>query len=69
MNEIHKIMPVILDPENESRWLDPNVSVEEALTMLHPYENRLKMHPVSVAVNSPRNQGEKLTLPLEYAPH
>jgi putative SOS response-associated peptidase YedK len=55
MSEIHNRMPVIIDPENESRWLDPTVSVEEALAMLHPYENRLKMHPVSIAVNSPRN--------------
>jgi putative SOS response-associated peptidase YedK len=64
MNEIHNRMPVILDPENESRWLDPHVSVEEALAMLHPYENRLKMYAVSPTVNSPKSNEEELTTPI-----
>lgn len=66
MTEIHNRMPVILDPESESKWLDMSVSVSDALPLLHPYENHLKMYPVSTAVNSPGNNGDKLVEPVNY---
>jgi putative SOS response-associated peptidase YedK len=60
MAEIHNRMPVIMDPENESKWLDISIPVEDALQLLHPFDNSLKIYPVSTAVNSPKNNGKEL---------
>lgn len=60
MAEIHNRMPVIIDSQNESQWFDISVPVDDALQLLHPYENQLNMYPVSTAVNSPKNNGKEL---------
>jgi putative SOS response-associated peptidase YedK len=49
---IHHRMPVILDPEEETRWLDG----ENPDALLDPYpEDELRAYPVSEAVNDPEN--------------
>jgi putative SOS response-associated peptidase YedK len=65
MEKIHNRMPVIIDPQNESKWLDPSIPVEDALQLLNPYESHLNMFPVSTAVNSPKNNGEDLIAPAK----
>ncbi len=49
---IHHRMPVILDPTEETRWLDG----EDPDALLDPYpEDDLRAYPVSEAVNDPGN--------------
>ena len=57
VQRIHERMPVILEPENYTAWLDTGDSPAEALqTLLRPFpSDRMEMRPVSDAVNNPRN--------------
>lgn len=51
---IHDRMPVILSPEAEELWLDPNE--KEVLDLLQPYDaNLMKAYPISELINSPAN--------------
>lgn len=59
-SSIHNRMPVILDPAQYAAWLDPNVEPDQLLPMLQPYAGALNIHPVSLAVNSPKQKGPEL---------
>lgn len=52
---IHERMPVILNPENYSAWLDPeNHDTEQLKNMLTPYPaSAMKAYPVSRRMNDP----------------
>ena len=67
MATIHHRMPVILRPEHEDLWLDPELTDPLSLaSMLQPYPaEEMEAFPVSDAVNSSRSEGEQLALPLE----
>ena len=67
MSPIHHRMPVILSPENEAAWLDPEIEdVSKILSMLQPYDsNQMEAFEVSNFVNSPKNQGPLCTKPVE----
>src|SRR6266516_3293990 len=55
---IHDRMPVILDPELEAAWLDPDLEDDELLAMLRPLPaDRLVLREISDAVNDVRNDG------------
>jgi len=64
---VHHRMPVILDGENLNTWLDNNRPVEEALSLLKPFEKKMLAYPVSAFVNNVRNNSprciEKTTEP------
>ena len=63
---IHDRMPVILDPAAEARWLDPELTdpaVLQPLLVPCPPE-RLRVWPVSPAVNSTQNDGPDLMAPV-----
>jgi len=59
-------MPVILEPEDYSLWLDNkgfDATMLEAL--LKPYPaNKMKAYAVSNRVNNPKNTGESCIAPL-----
>lgn len=56
MASIHDRMPVILEPEDFTMWLEPGAHPDEALHLLRPYPaDRMAAYPVSTAVNNPRN--------------
>lgn len=56
MAKIHSRMPAILLPEDEKRWLNPNITLKQAIMMLKPYPaNKMKAYPVSILVNNPKN--------------
>lgn len=57
LQPVHDRMPVILQPEAYTQWLDPqNKNPEELLPLLEPYpEAAMKAYPVSTLVNSPTN--------------
>jgi putative SOS response-associated peptidase YedK len=66
MEPIHDRMPVILPNELFREWLDPaNDDVGQLKEMLLPYDPELmEAFPVSGAVNSVRNDGPELILPI-----
>lgn len=69
MQQIHARMPVIVEPENYARWLDPKQTHGVTLLpLLQPYEpDDLIAHPVSTRVNSVRNNDAGLLQPLASA--
>jgi len=53
---IHDRMPVVLDRAGEGAWLDPKAGPSDLKALLDPCpEGRLRVYPVSTAVNSPKN--------------
>ena len=55
MHTIHDRMPVILSPEDEANWLNPQLPLTEAKALLIPYPaTAMEMYEVSAKVNSPR---------------
>ncbi len=68
VSPIHNRMPVILPGEAWRNWLDPDLTDPgEILSMLVPAEDALEIYPVSPLVNSVRNNGPELAVPLSAA--
>ena len=67
MDEIHDRMPVVLERDQVSTWLDVlGVSGDERLSLLRPAPvGTLKHHGVANAVGSIKNDGPELIDPLE----
>ena len=62
---VHDRMPVILDPEDYDRWLDPETPIEELRALLRPFPaERMKAEAVSRAVNSVKNDNEECITPI-----
>lgn len=68
VKKLHDRMPVILDKEQEAQWLSsPPDKIDVFTDKLKPYTtNAMEMYPVSKAVNSVKNDSEKLISPSEY---
>ena len=65
MRPIHDRMPVILDPEDEELWLDPDVPADVALGCLRAYPaERMEAYPVGPGVGNVRNDTPDLVEPL-----
>lgn len=68
VSPIHNRMPVILPGDAWRTWLDPDLTdTGELLSMLVPAEDALEIYPVSPLVNSVRNNGPELAVPLTAA--
>ena len=67
---IHGRMPVILDPSDERRWLNPFfVTPSDVLRCLLPLPaERMEAYPVSTLVSSPQNEGSQLVEPVSTTP-
>jgi len=65
VDKLHDRMPVILEPEAFSLWLDPEEQrVEKLRELLKPSPpGLLEMYPVSSYVNKPGNEGESCIEP------
>jgi putative SOS response-associated peptidase YedK len=60
MRTIHDRMPVILDWQAESVWLDAKAPVEDLRSLLVPFvSEKMDAYPVDPYVNDARNQGPK----------
>jgi putative SOS response-associated peptidase YedK len=60
---IHERMPVILSPDAEELWLDPNE--KEVLDLLQPFDaGKMKAYRISNLVNSPANKKADIINPL-----
>ena len=70
VGEIHDRMPMVIDPTRWADWLDPgNSDKADLLTLLAPASaGALTSYPVSMAVNSVRNNGPALLEPLATEP-
>ena len=68
MAPIHDRMPVILPRDAQAAWLEPATDAGELGALLRPSAAPLIAFPVSSRVNSVRNQGADLVVPLEMAP-
>jgi len=61
MEPIHNRMPVILEPKDYDRWLDPGDPARLPVDLLRPYAaERMKAWPVSDRVGNVRNNGSEL---------
>ena len=67
MAAMHNRMPVVLPPEAWDRWLDPALEDPAELQgLLVPCPSEwLFAYPIAPLVNSVRNQGPALIVPLE----
>ncbi|MFL5244106.1 MAG: SOS response-associated peptidase [Gemmataceae bacterium] len=64
MAPIHNRMPVILAPNDYATWLKADGKPDALVSLLNPFPaDLMEANAVSKAVNSPRNQGEKLIEP------
>lgn len=62
---IHDRMPVVLDRQSWSAWLDPSTGAEEASSLAHgAMSGTLTAYPVSTRVNNVRNDGPELLSPI-----
>jgi len=59
--DLHHRMAVILDPDEESTWLQG--STDDVSALLDPYDGPMQTYPVSSAVNSPANDSPELIEP------
>ncbi len=65
VRQIHDRMPVVLDPEHESEWLDPASTVEVLSPLLKPYPSeKISFYEVSRAVNHYANDGPECIEPV-----
>jgi len=68
ISKIHDRMPVILEPQLEKSWLDPEFSTEARINLLKPLnDNKIEYHPISPLVNSVSNDNPQLILPTPPA--
>jgi hypothetical protein len=59
--QIHNRMPVILSPEDEATWLNPEATPAQAQACLKPFPaHLLRIAAVSSKVNSPANNSPEL---------
>jgi len=67
VGELHNRMPAILLPELQDAWLDSQANRFELFCMLKPVpSSRMKMYPVSSAVNHPENNSSELVERVDY---
>lgn len=60
----HHRSPVILSPEDERDWINPELPLQDALDMLRPYPASLmNAYPIDPAIKSPRANGVDLLEP------
>jgi putative SOS response-associated peptidase YedK len=61
VSQAHDRMPVILDPEDESKWLQDDTPMNFILSMLRPYPaQKMDAYPISTLVNSPANNSPEI---------
>jgi len=66
LGRIHDRMPMLVEPSNWDRWLDPRVGDPRELSRLlvPAAPGRLDAYPVSTQVNDVRNNGPQLVAPV-----
>lgn len=66
MKKVHDRMPVILNQDEESVWLDESLEEHDIMPMLDPYSvKNFELYTVSKDVNSVKNNNPDLTYPID----
>ena len=61
----HHRSPVILDRDDEKHWLDIDLPLGDALSMLRPYpSDAMNAYPIDPAIKNPRAEGRQLIEPI-----
>ena len=61
----HHRSPIILTPEQESQWLNPDLPLADVTAMLKPFDARLmNAYPISPAIKTPGANGKELLQPI-----
>ena len=69
MEPVHNRMPVILEPIDYDRWIDPDTKDRPPLDLLRPYPaDRMRSWPVSQRVGNVRNNDADLLEPASSLP-
>lgn len=62
----HHRSPVILGKDDEQKWLDESLPLEEVTALLKPYPGKdFVADPVSIKVKDPKNKGRDLLIPVD----
>ena len=68
MEPVHNRMPVIVEPRDYDRWLEPGDPARPPLDLLRPYPaEKMRAWPVSERVGNVRNNAPELLAPAEPA--
>jgi putative SOS response-associated peptidase YedK len=69
VGRIHDRMPMLVEPDRFTQWLDPTVADTELVRglLVPAAPGRLDAYPVSTAVNNVRNNGPELIEPVPAA--
>jgi putative SOS response-associated peptidase YedK len=68
LGKIHDRMPLMVERDHWAAWLDPRTEKDTVLDLLVPAApGRLEAYPVSLAVNTVKNNGPELVEPLELS--
>jgi putative SOS response-associated peptidase YedK len=60
----HHRSPVILNPGDEKKWLDPNRALSDITSLLKPFPaEKMNAFPITPEIKSPRAQGSHLIQP------
>lgn len=62
---IHRRMPVVLDPDDYSRWLAADCDQQEAMSILGNNRTDVAVYKVSSYVNKPANNDAECIRPIE----
>ncbi|HXR41434.1 MAG TPA: SOS response-associated peptidase [Acidothermaceae bacterium] len=67
LGRIHDRMPMLVEPQNWDKWLDPRIDDQDVLQQLlvPAAPGRLEAYAVSTEVNDVRNNGPELIAPVE----
>ena len=70
VKQFHDRMPVILHNEEFDLWLDRDIDdLDRLAELFHPYPSDLLIeHPVSMEINSPRNDAPAASFPWTWLP-
>jgi len=63
----HHRSPVVLNKEDENKWLDDSLPLEDVLGFLKPYKgDDFKADPISIRIKDPRNKNSDLLIPIDH---
>ena len=64
LRPVHDRMPVILDPRERDVWLNRTSSIDDLQALLRPNQEPFEIIPVTPLVNSAKNDGPEVIVPL-----
>lgn len=64
--DVHNRMPAMFDPEEGKKWLNPDISPEDAKSLLKPYKtSEMTSYAISTLVNKPTNDFAEVIQPAQ----